>query len=104
MRQLASYVTETSNGDMTKLLSSGFPYQKPNRVSVGTLPAPGSPSLRQGALSGQLDARVPPIYGAYTFNWRVALSSAPDTYVQTVQTTGSSVTFEGLTAGRNPTP
>jgi len=100
MRQLASYVTETSNGDMTKLLSSGFPYQKPNRVSVGTLPAPGSPLLRQGALSGQLDARVPPIYGAYTFNWRLALSSAPNTYVQTVQTTGSSVTFEGLTAGQ----
>ena len=100
MRQLASYVTETGNGDMTKLLSSGFPYQKPNRVSVGTLPAPGPPSIRQGTLSGQLDARVAPIYGAATINWRVALSSAPDTYVQTVQTTGSRVTFEGLTPGR----
>ena len=100
MRQLASYVTETSNGDMTKLLSSGFPYQKPNRVSVGTLPAPGSPLLRQGALSGQLDAKVPPIYGAYTFNWRLALASAPNTYVQTVQTTAARCTFPDLTPGQ----
>ena len=28
------------------------------------------------------------------------LSCAPDTYVQTVQTTGGSVTFVGLTVGR----
>ena len=100
MRLLANYVTETSDGDMTKRLSSGFPYQKPNRISVGALPAPRPPTLRQGEHSGQLDAKVPPIYGAYTFNWRLALSSAPDTYVQTVQTTGGSVTFEGRVAQR----
>ena len=38
MRQLASYVTLTSDGDMTKLLSSGFPYQKTDSHSRGRSP------------------------------------------------------------------
>jgi hypothetical protein len=100
MRQLASYVTLTSDGDMEKLLSSGFPYQKPVRNRVGTLPAPAAPTLRIGMKSGELDATVPPIYGAGSYNWRVALASKPDTFVQTAQTTGGRYTFQGLTPGQ----
>jgi hypothetical protein len=99
MRQLASYVTITADGDMTKMLSSGFPYQKPFRTPIGPLEAPVSPTLRRGPHSGQLHASVEQIYGAYCYNWRVALVSAPDTYVQTVQTTASRTTFKGLTSG-----
>jgi hypothetical protein len=101
MRQLASYVTITSNGDMTKLLSSSFPYQTPTRTTIGTLPAPDSPVLKLGTKSGEIDASVTPIYGAYVYNWRVALSSSPNTFVQTVQTTGGRNTFEGLTPGQS---
>ncbi len=100
MRQLASYVTLTSDGDMEKLLSSGFPYQKPVRNRVGTLPAPVAPTLRIGMKSGALDATVPPIYGAGSYNWRVALASKPDTFVQIAQTIGSRYTFQGLTPGQ----
>jgi hypothetical protein len=100
MRQLASYVTVTSNGDMEKLLSSGFPYQKPVRTPVGILPAPAAPSLKFGGRSGQLDASVSPMYGAGSYNWRVALASAPGTFVQTTQTIAGRCTFNGLTPGQ----
>jgi hypothetical protein len=100
MRQLASYVTVTSNGDMEVLLSSGFPYQKPVRTPVGILPAPDAPTLKHGGRSGQLDGSISPVYGAGAYNWRVALASDPDTFVQTAQTTGGRHTFEDLTPGK----
>ena len=99
MRQLAGYLTSTSSGDMAVLLSSGFPHQKPVHERIGPLLTPAFPRLIQGRLSGRLDASVPPIYGASTYNWRLALASAPNTYVQTAETTGGRVTFEGLTPG-----
>jgi len=100
LRQLASYVTVTSNGDMEKLLSSGFPYQKPTRSPVGTLPPPAAPTLRFGPKAGQLDATIAPVYGSSAYNWRVALASDPDTFVQTAQTTGGRCIFVGLTPGK----
>jgi hypothetical protein len=100
MRQLASYVTVTSNGDLEKLLSSGFPYQKPTRTPVGVLPAPDAPVLRLAVKSGQLDGSITPIYGAASYNWRLALASAPTVFVQTAQTTGGRNSFEGLTPGQ----
>jgi hypothetical protein len=100
MRQLGSYVTVTAGGDMTKLLSSGFPYQKPTRSTIGALPAPYTPVLKLGPHTGELDASISPIYGAYTYNWRVALASSPTTYVRTVQTTGGRILFDGLTVGQ----
>lgn len=100
VRQLASYVTVTSNGDIKILLSSGFPYQKPVRSPVGILPAPVAPTLRFGSRSGQLDASISPVYGAASYNWRVALASAPGTFLQTAQTTAARHTFKDLTPGQ----
>src|SRR5205814_2135514 len=73
MRQLASYVTVTCNNDMTKLLGSGFPYQKPGRTPVGVLPAPATPVLSLGARSGELNATSSPVTGASFYTWRLAL-------------------------------
>src|SRR5438045_2351027 len=78
LRQLASYVGVNCGGDMAKLLSSGFPTQKPNRTPIGVLPTPDTPVVTPGALSGQLDAVSSPVFGAYTYNWRLALASAPN--------------------------
>ncbi|MDQ6859574.1 MAG: fibronectin type III domain-containing protein [Verrucomicrobiota bacterium] len=100
LRHLASYLTTASGGNMTALLSSKFPTQKPTRQPIGDLNDPKAPDLTHGTLSGQIDAGTAPIYGAYTYNWRAALASAPDTYVQTLQTTAARVTFEGLTPGQ----
>ena len=36
----------------------------------------------------------------YTYNWRVALASAPTAYVVEQQTTAASDIFEGLTPGQ----
>ena len=99
LRHLASYVNVACKGDLATLLSSGFPIQKPTRTAAGILPAPVTPVLRLGGRSGDLVAVAGPVPNAYTYNWRVALSSAPDAYVQEMQTTAARITFSGLTPG-----
>ena len=42
----------------------------------------------------------PKCNGAYIYNWRVALASAPTTYVKQVPTTAASNTFDDLTPGQ----
>ena len=100
LRQLASYVHVACGGVLAVLLSSGFPIQKPTRTPVGVLPAPTTPVLSLGARTGELNASTPPITNGYTYNWRVALASAPDAYVVEQQTTAASDVFEGLTPGQ----
>ena len=101
LRHLASYVHVTCNGDMAALLSSGFPTQKAVRTPVGILPPPVPPVLQLGARSGDLVASVTPIPNCSIYMWRLALDSAPETYVQTVPTTAARITFSGLTPGQN---
>jgi hypothetical protein len=100
LRQLASYVTVACGGNMATLLSSGYPIQKPTRTPMGLLPAPVTPVVAQGTASGSMDASTTPLTGAYTYNWRLALASAPATDVQTAQTTAASTEFDGLTPGQ----
>lgn len=100
MRQLASYVAVACGDDMTKLLSSGFPVQKPNRTPANVPTTPDAPKVLQGK-SGQAFSSAKPVAGAYIYNHRVALVSAPDTYVQTAQSTGARCEFNGLTPGEN---
>jgi hypothetical protein len=99
MRELASYVQVTCKGDLTVLLSSGFPIQKPQRNPIGTLPAPVNLTVVLGALSGQLNAVVPPVFGASVYNWKLTASNAPTVVLQSAQTTAGRTTFSGLTPG-----
>lgn len=98
VRQLSVYVLGACGGDMAKLLSSGFPVQKPTRTPVGPLPTPRTPVLVRGG-KGQLYAAGAPINGAYSYGWRLALASDPTKDVQAFQTTSSRTTFDGLTPG-----
>jgi hypothetical protein len=98
VRQLASYVAVACKGDMTNLLLSGFPVQKPVRTPVGPLPAPQNLTLTHGVLSGELDARVNPVFGASTYNW-TCTANTPGAVAQTAQTTAASCAFSGLTPG-----
>jgi hypothetical protein len=99
LRELANYVQSACNGDLTVLMSSGFPIQKPQRFPIGVLPAPNNLVATPGALSGELNAAVQPVFGAAIYNWRLAAASAPNVILQTAQTTAGSVTFSGLTPG-----
>lgn len=96
LRQLASYVQVTCNGDMATLLLSGFPVQKPDRQPIGVLPAPSNLTVNLGARSGELDAKAAPVFGAAIYNWRLT-ATGQTTPAQTVQTTAASTTFSGLT-------
>jgi hypothetical protein len=98
MRQLASYVGVTCQGNMTNLLLSGFPIQKPTRTPIGIVPAPQSLTVTHGALSGSLDAGVSPVFGASTYNWTCTAATA-GAIPLTGQSTAASYTFSGLTPG-----
>ena len=101
LRELASYVHVACKGSLAVLLTSGFPIQKPTRTPVGVLPAPATPVLSLGSRTGELVAFTPPVPNGSTYNWRVALATAPTVYVLQQQTTAASDTFEGLTPGQN---
>ena len=99
MRELASYVQVTCKGDLTVLLSSGFPIQKPQRNPIGTLPAPSNLTVTLGMQTGELDAAVAPVFGASIYNWRISTAAAPSVVLQSAQTTAASNSFTGLTPG-----
>ena len=96
LRQQASYVAVACQGNMTNLLLSGFPIQKPTRTPVGILPAPQNLAVVHGALSGSLDASVTPVFGAATYNW-TCTANTPGAVPLTGQSTAASFTFSGLT-------
>ena len=100
LRQLGSYLTIHADGDLEMLLSTRFPIQQTSRSPIGPLPAPNAPLLTQGPNTGVLAATSSPVNGAYVYNWRIALASAPTQFVQTAQTTGARTTFAGLTPGQ----
>ncbi len=99
VRQLASYVTVACKEDMTMLLSSGFPVQKPNRQPIGVLPAPETPKVSQGPRTGEMYAATSPLVGGYIYTWQLFLASAPAVPVRTEQTTSARHTFTSLTRG-----
>ncbi|MGN6643731.1 MAG: hypothetical protein ACTHKU_12110 [Verrucomicrobiota bacterium] len=99
LRQLATYVQLECKGDLTLLMSSGFPIQKPQRTPVGVLPAPSLLTVTFGERSGELYVAAVPMVGAAIYNWRVTTVAAPEVVVQTAQTTAASNTFTGLTPG-----
>ena len=98
MRQLANYVASACNGDMTNLLLSGFPTQKPTRQPVGVLPPPNNVTLTQGDRSGEVVAKANPVFGASLYTWTLT-PATPGAAVQTAQTTATRDTFTGLTPG-----
>ena len=100
VRLLAFDVEEESAGDLTVLLSSGFPIQKPQHFPIGDLSVPAAPTLTLGTHSGGLNASVPPVYGAQTYNWQLALASAPNVILRTNQSTAASTSFDGLIPGQ----
>jgi len=100
VRTLALDVQEECHGDIAVLLSSGFPIQKPAHYPIGKLPTPGAPVLSLGDYSGELVGNTPPIYGAATYNWQLALASAPNVIVQEAETTATTVTFADLIPGQ----
>ncbi|HEY5298053.1 MAG TPA: hypothetical protein VIK59_09005 [Verrucomicrobiae bacterium] len=99
-RSLAGDVTDECDGDLTVLLTSGFPIQKPQHFPIGNLPAPVAPTLSLGVNSGDLNAAVAPVYGAVTYNWQLALASAPSVILKTDETTAAGTSFSSLTPGQ----
>ena len=96
MRQLAVYVAGACQGDMTNLLLSGFPVQKPTRSPIGKLGTPQNLKVTLGKVSGELDAKVNPVFGAALYNWTCTPTTSGAATL-TAQSTAASYTFGGLT-------
>ena len=99
MRQLAAYVENPGNEDRTTLISSGFELTKVP-APIGPLPPPGAPTVKHGTNNGEIKARIARPNGTTSVNWRLALTSEPTVYLQTVSTAACRYTFTGLTAGQ----
>ncbi|MBV9658516.1 MAG: fibronectin type III domain-containing protein [Verrucomicrobia bacterium] len=99
LRALASYVQVACEGDLTKLLTSNFPVQKPQRSPVGPVAAPSSLLVSQGAVSGTLNAKFPPVFGASIYNWRLCSAATPTVWIFQGQTTAASTSIDSLTPG-----
>ena len=98
LRELASYVQLACKGDMTKLLTSGFPVQKAIRTPIGILPPP-TVTVKLGHRSGDLAAKLVPMTGAAIYNWRVTTATSPAAPVLTAQTTAANHAFSALVPG-----
>jgi len=99
LRQLAAWVQAHSAGDVNILVGSGFEPVK-GQSPIGPLPTPSTAILRQGPVSGSIAAHTPKVKGSYSYNWRLALASAPTVFLQEAQTTAARTTFLGLTPGQ----
>jgi hypothetical protein len=102
LRQLSSYVLVACQGDMQKLVLSGFPIQKPTRQAIGQLPAPANVTLDHGMTSGSLVAAANPVFGAANYNWKLTPATSGAAPILG-QSTASAYTFTGLTPGVNYT-
>lgn len=99
LRALGGYVQLTCNDDLTTLLTSGFPIQKTQRQPVGPLSPPANLVASLGAVSGALNAKGTPVFGAAVYNWRLSTAAAPTVWENRGQTTAASTAFNGLTPG-----
>jgi hypothetical protein len=99
LRDLALYVQHTSAGDMSLLISSGFPLHKPRRQLAGVLVAPQDVRLRQARVSGQLLARCTLLPDAKAYQWRFATALAPTVWTTLDPVMKASTTLQGLTRG-----
>ncbi|MFL6529682.1 MAG: hypothetical protein ACJ8KX_04370 [Chthoniobacterales bacterium] len=99
VRPLGGKVQLACQNNMTILLSSGFPVQKPNRTPAQIPATPITPAVSQG-LTGQAYVVTGRVEGAYVYNWRVALADTPETFIQHAQSTGGRVTIDSLTPGK----
>ena len=95
LRQLGHYVEDTSAGDRTALMSSGFPLQR-DRGPVGPLPAPTLVRMVKGKTSGTAIARCRRIDKARAYQWRIAPAATPTAWSAVVTTFAAHAAFEGL--------
>jgi hypothetical protein len=99
LRLLALYVQQKCDGDMTKLLSSGFDAVK-QPEPAGVLPAPQNVTLKQGTLSGTLVLRGRPVPNAASYEAQQSTNIAQESAWQDLEAfTAVRTTLNGLTPG-----
>ncbi len=98
LRSLCTYVNLTANGDVTKLLTSGFDVSKDPQPVV--LTRPENLRVENGAASGTLLVSVKAVKGAHAYfhEYTTDATMAPGSWVSTTGTT-SRMQFANLQPG-----
>jgi hypothetical protein len=98
LRSLCTYVNLTANGDVTKLLTSGFDISK-DRQSI-VLTRPENLRVENGTASGTLQISVKAVKGAHAYfhEYTTDVTMAPGSWVSTTGTT-SRMQFVNLQPG-----
>ena len=99
LNQLAGSVNTTANGDLVKLVSTGFDLAKDGE-SV-PLPKPGSPLLSDGINQGELISKVPSVTGSKVYGHRYTTDApvANTVWVEKISTS-SKFMHTGLVSGQ----
>lgn len=98
LRDLALYVQHTCQGDLVKLISSGFPAQR-RRGGVGTSGVPQPPQvvkLTRGSASGQVKVRCKAVSGAVLYQCRYATAQAPTAWTLSDTSSSGGMLLVGL--------
>lgn len=98
IRQLASYVQNTSAGDEDIILSSGFAVRR-RATPRGELPTPTGLFSRPANREGRATLKWTPDRGADTYHVKQSDSDAPGNWVLVASTTKSTCHVDGLTPG-----
>jgi hypothetical protein len=79
LRLLGRYIEVSSDGDMAKFTSSGFPAASTAKAPPAPLPLPVIRTVDRGAISGELVIQVEPISKAvsYEIRWGAVVNAAP---------------------------
>jgi hypothetical protein len=100
LKELATYVQLTSQGNLAVILSSGFDTHK-KAAPVGILPRPESFSLKMGVNKGSVDLSCRVVDRAlfYVFEYCAAPADATSVWIQ-ITSTRRKITIENLQSGK----
>jgi hypothetical protein len=100
LRELAAYVQHACQGDLLRLMGSGFPAQSQRGVAVvQPLLPPTGLKVSRGNASGQVLVRCAQVPSARLYQWRYASAQTPTAWTLVDTSSSSAKTLEGLAAG-----
>ena len=98
LRTLGAYIQKTSDGDASKILSSGFAVEK-DREASKPLAAPEGVNASYGDEPGEIDLAWNPLPGRPTYEAHIS-DGDTNSYHYADSSTKSKVTLEGLVSGQ----
>lgn len=99
LSRLGLYLLSQARGDASKLMSTGFPLEKPREP--GALTTPQAPEIRNGILNGELICTVKPVKHASMYSFEITSTEpGPDATWVSTRSSKSKHQFSQLQPGQ----